>query len=221
VKAVRAFDPRAIAPPRGGAPFEPPEGFSAAPLDLEIGCGVGWHPIRYASLHPDRYLIAIERTREKFGKFAGRMARHPNVRNLLPVNADAVAWVTHCLRPERLSRCFLLYPNPYPKTASQRWFRMPFMARLLECLAPDGEIVLATNIESYSEEAREYATGPWGLRLASARVLGREDLPAARTHFEKKYLTRGERCFESVFVKPGHCQASSLGLRSLARSLKS
>ncbi len=43
------------------------------PLDIEIGCGVGMHPLLYASAHPERFLIAIEKTREKFGKFAKKI----------------------------------------------------------------------------------------------------------------------------------------------------
>ena len=69
------------------------------------------------------------------------------------------------------------------------------MARLLDCLRPDGEIILATNIRDYFEEAIEFATREWrldvvrkseivlaGILLGETILVG-EKLP--RTHFEK------------------------------------
>ncbi len=42
------------------------------PLDIEVGCGVGLHPIQYSLANPDRFLVALEHTREKFEKFHRR-----------------------------------------------------------------------------------------------------------------------------------------------------
>lgn len=196
---VRPFRADAVRAPRGSVPFRLPEGTPPdTPVDLEIGCGAGLHPIRYSRSHPDRYLIAIEHTRQKFARFAGRFAHHPQIKNLMPVHADAVAWVTHCLRPASISRCLLLYPNPNPKAPSKRWFRMPFMHRLLEVLKPGGEILLATNDQGYVREARDYASRVWGLQVVQALSFGAADVPggAPRTHFEKKYLERGQICHE-------------------------
>ena len=183
--------------------FERPSVFPAStPIDLEIGCGVGWHPIRYARENPDRFLIAIERTREKFESFARRLETHAPLPNLLAVHADAVNWVTHCLRPGQISRCFLLYPNPSPQNPSQRWIRMPFLDRLAEVLEPGGEIRLVTNLAGYFDELRSWAPRR-GLHLANEWVFDRHLVPEGlpRTHFEKKYLERGDRCFEGVLKR--------------------
>lgn len=201
---VRAFDPTSIEQPHGLNGFAWPAAFKdGAPWDLEIGCGVGWHPIKYALDHPKRRLIAIEHTREKFESFQGRVFNHPEITNLLPVHADAVRWVTHAIPAGSVDRIFLLYPNPEPKAANKRWLRMPFFQRLLETLAPGGTITVATNIESYLEEAVKYGVEVWGLEVLEQRRFTKAEAPAGtpRTHFEKKYLERGEMCFDVTFRK--------------------
>ncbi|RYZ76552.1 MAG: SAM-dependent methyltransferase [Proteobacteria bacterium] len=201
---IRAFDPSSIEQPHGLSGFAWPSTFKdGAPWDLEIGCGVGWHPIQYAKANKDRRLIAIEHTREKFEKFAGRVDRHPELSNILPVHADAMRWVTHAIPAESVDRVFLLYPNPEPKASNKRWLRMPFFQRLLEIMKPGATLTLATNIESYFQEALEYGQKAWGLELVETRSFKLEDeLPGLpRTHFEKKYLVRGETCFDVTFRK--------------------
>lgn len=199
---MREFRADLILPPRGfTGPFVRPPGFAA--LDVEIGCGVGWHPIQAAAADSARFRVAIERTREKFEKFARRFARHPELRNLLPVHADAVAWITHALTPGSVDRFLIPYPNPEPKNPQARWIRMPFFARLIETLAPAGEIVIYTNIESYAQEVCLHARTDWELEVRLEKAFRREDVTGYRTHFEKKFLERGEICHEIILGRRG------------------
>jgi tRNA (guanine-N7-)-methyltransferase len=181
-----------------------------AAIDLEIGCGVGMHPIQYALSQSTRALIAIEHTAEKFGKFEGRIRSHSEkghaLQNLIPVHQNAIDFVTRWVPQNSLDTVYLLYPNPHPKEkqANQRWLRMPFFGRLLETVRPGGRIVLATNVESYWVEANEFALLTWGLETESDRVFSAAKVPPhrGRTHFERKTLERGGVCFESVWRKP-------------------
>ena len=141
---VREFEAQYIKKPKDFKLFIPLK--QNMPIDLEIGCGVGWHPLVYAKKNPDRFLIAIERTAEKFEKFQRRFESHGKPENLLPVHADAVAWITHALGDDSCSRIMIPYPNPYPKNSAQRWVRMPFFRRLLQVLKPGGSIQILTNI---------------------------------------------------------------------------
>jgi tRNA (guanine-N7-)-methyltransferase len=174
------------------------------PLDIEIGCGVGWHPIQYAEQNTDRNLIAIEHTRAKFERFQSRVQRHPELTNLLPVHADAIRWVAHNIPASKIDRYFLLYPNPEPKAPNRRWLRSPFMHYLLETLKPGGELVLATNEIWYMEEACNWAENAWNLGRPKVRELSLKELKtfSPRTHFEKKYLEREQTCFDVTWVKP-------------------
>ena len=142
-KGIRAFREPQLpnrAPVRLADVVGDAAGDAAGPVDLEIGCGVGFHPIRYALAHPERRLVAIEHTHEKFMKFARRVENHraggESLTNLFPLHANAIGWVSRLEDRECFERIFLLYPNPHPKAkqANRRWFRMPFMARLLETL---------------------------------------------------------------------------------------
>lgn len=178
------------------------------PLDLEIGCGVGWHSIRYAEENPRRTLIAVEKTREKFGKFQARLERTRKkgiaLRNLVPIHGDAIAFVAHAIEERSLERIFLLYPNPSPKNPAERWFLMPFFGHLLTKLRDDGTLTVRTNEKKYFEEAIEAAEKLWKLEIVSRRSFTSEEVPPseARTHFEKKYLEVGETCYELILRKP-------------------
>jgi tRNA G46 methylase TrmB len=200
---MREFKKSLIAPPIGSTHFSDLKSnlfsnFQFTDIDLEIGAGVGWHSIQYARANPTRFLISIEHTRSKFTRFQARHAHHPELKNLLPIHADAIRWVTHCLEPASLSRCFILYPNPEPKAPNKRWLRMPFMRALLETLRADGKLTLATNEFSYFSEALEYGNIHWGLDFELIRAF---DSGKPRTHFEKKYLERGQPCFEFTATK--------------------
>jgi tRNA G46 methylase TrmB len=116
------------------------------PLDLEIGCGVGFHPIHYCQSHPDRFLIALERTRTKAHQFFKRIQNHALLmqtplqfesewelrwKNLWAIHADALFWCSAIQEKSVFDRIYLLYPNPEPKNKAQRWFRMPFFGFLM------------------------------------------------------------------------------------------
>ena len=202
---IRAFDPSRVPLPRSGTPA-PREGSGL--LDIEVGCGVGLHPIRYGQAHPGRLLIAIEHTPSRFEAFHRRLAHHPEIRNVQAIQADAVSWITHCVRPSSVDRYFFLYPNPYPKRTdlNKRWHAMPFFSQVLRTLKPGGTLTLATNEEFYFREALDYLTGPWGMTLVQAREHSNPESVegpggGARTHFEKKYLMRGQVCRDLVVRK--------------------
>jgi tRNA G46 methylase TrmB len=145
-------------------------------------------------------LIAIEHTRERFAKFARRLAHHEPLSNLRAVHANAISWIAHCVPPESVDRYWLLYPNPYPKARqrNQRWHAMPFARHLISTLKPGGELVLATNEGFYADEAeRDWALA--GLTFVSRGLVSRDVPP--RTHFERKYLERSQDCHELVFSR--------------------
>ena len=200
---IRAFNASRVPQPRSGTP-EPRSTTSA--LDIEVGCGAGLHPIRYAQANPGRLLIAIEHTPTRFELFQRRLKRHPEIRNVQAIQAEAVSWITHRVEPLSVDRYFFLYPNPYPKRTdlNKRWHAMPFFSQILKTLKRGGTFTLATNEEFYFSEALDYLMGPWGLILVQARELRGLDAlgGVARTHFEKKYLQRGEVCRDLVVRKP-------------------
>lgn len=193
---MRAFHPEKVPlPPDFRSLTLDPE----MPLDIEIGCGVGFHPLHYARANPRRQIIAFERTSEKFEKFLGRLKNHPALPNLHPIHGDAIPWIVHGVSPESVDQYFILYPNPYPKESQRnlRFYAMPAFVALLKTLKPEGILILATNEKFYADEAEESFVSDWGMKLEIREKYS----GTPRTHFEKKYLVRGEVCWNLIFQK--------------------
>lgn len=194
----RAFQPEKLSAPRD---FIMPniihDNKSAVPLILEIGAGKGKHALGFAAKNTDKHLIAIERTRNKFDAFA-KLAVLQDSPNLTAIHADAIAWIVHAIKPNSVSQIFILYPNPEQHNPNQQWLNMPFFEFLLSRLQVGGEVVLVTNIEAYINNAEQQATEIWSLPNERYQVADNSQ----RTHFEIKYLARGEVCWELIMRKP-------------------
>ncbi len=169
---------------------------------LEIGAGKGKHAIQFACDNPNTRIIAIERTANKFQDFAKSVKQYQQnaqqLDNLYPVHADAIAWTVFALPAQSLSQIFLLYPNPEPHNRNQQWLNMPYFEFLLSRLQAGGTITLASNIIDYLDHAEQQAVDVWRLPTARTEI----DADSQRTHFEIKYLARGESCQQLVMTKP-------------------
>lgn len=175
---------------------------NSRPLIVEIGAGKGMHACLYAKNNPEHDLIAIERTQNKFTAFNNLVQSVSNevvnLDNILAVHADAIPYCVHALPVQSVDVFYLLYPNPEPKNPNQQWLNMPFFEFLLSRLKPKGKVILASNIEEYIDNAYQQAVDTWCLATQ------REEVPieSKRTHFEIKYLARGETCWELEMIKP-------------------
>ena len=195
---TRAFQPTKLSPPRNFIiPTIIKENKDNLPLILEIGAGKGKHALSFAMSNSDKHLIAIERTRNKFDAFA-KLATLQSSPNLDAIHADAIAWIVHAIAPKSVAKIFILYPNPEQHNPNQQWLNMPFFEFLLSRLQDDGEVVLVTNIEAYMDSAEQQAIKTWSLPSVRSQV----PIDSQRTHFEVKYLARGETCWELSMHKP-------------------
>ena len=188
---IRRFQPQYLSVPRD---------FTAIPnaaINLEIGAGKGKHAALFATQHPEQQLVAIERTRTKFQVLA-QLQQQLQLPNLLPIHADVIPWMVHALYPQQVERLFILYPNPEPHNPAQRWLNMPFFEYVLSRLKDGAQIVLASNIGDYINEAQQQLQQVWHLPYQLHNV----PQDSARTHFEIKYLARGENCQQLTISKP-------------------
>lgn len=201
---IRAFRAEKVPFPRGFESFRFPR--DEKRIAIEIGAGAGWHAIQYAKEHPETLLFAIEQTHDRFEKLASRAKRHAELSRLVPVHANAIGWVTHLVPRASIDEYLLLYPNPNPKESqrNKRWHWHPFFAKLIETLKPNGTLTLATNERFYADEAKEVISKQWGMRLDRFEEVSLRTHSAysPRTHFEKKYLERGETVFDLKFSLP-------------------
>ena len=192
----RAFQPQRLSAPRD---FSMPAAVlkPESSLVLEIGAGKGKHALSFAMQNPDKHLIAIERTRNKFDVFE-KMAAQQNSANLTTIHADAIAWIVHAIAPNSIDSIYILYPNPEQHNPNQQWLNMPFFEFLLSRLQVGGEIILATNIETYMDNAKQQANEIWRLPNTRSQVAS----SSHRTHVEVKYLARQETCWQLSMTKP-------------------
>lgn len=187
----RIFNNHAIHAPRDFVPI------TNTPICLEIGAGKGKHAAMFAEQNPNKTLIAIERTHEKYHAFS-KLAEQKHLPNLHAIHADAIAWAVFALYPKQIQTCFILYPNPEPKNKNQRFLNMPFFEFLLSRMADNGQIIIASNIAEYITEAEQLLDEVWCLPYMKRQI----QTTSARTHFEIKYLSRGELCQEIIITKP-------------------
>lgn len=173
------------------------QSISPEPVCVEVGAGKGKHALLFSKNNPDTQLIAIERTREKFLAMQKQHAVEGQT-NLQTVHADALPWIVHALYPQQVEQFFILYPNPEPHNPAQRWVNMPFFEFLLSRLKTGGTITLASNIPAYIEEAETQVRELWKLPFVKEVIAA----DSARTHFEIKYLERGELCQQLIISKP-------------------
>lgn len=173
------------------------------PIDIEIGCGVGLHPILYCQSNKDRQLIAIEHTKTKFDKFQRRVNSH-QLENLWPVHANAISYISKHFKENSVDRFIFMYPNPNPKrsAANKRWYNMPFMEHLIGCLKPQGQLLMATNEYWYIKEAYEALSHY--LVMGPIEKITKSKTHKPRTHFEKKYLLSGQTCWQIEATAPKH-----------------
>ena len=136
-------------------PARNPLALPPVPHWLEVGFGGGEHLVRMAAANPGARLIGAEPFVNGIAMCLGKLratplanvAIHPgDVRDLLDV-----------LPPGSIGRVFLNYPDPWPKARHhRRRFVTPgYLAPLARACAPGAEFRIATDIESYAEQARE------------------------------------------------------------------
>lgn len=193
----RAFQPEKLSAPRNFSIPAIIQSDNKPSLVLEIGAGKGKHALSFAAENPDKHLIAIERTRNKFEAFT-KLFNQQSLDNLTSVHADAIAWTVHAIAPNSIATIYILYPNPEQHNPNQQWLNMPFFEFLLSRLQARGEIILATNIEAYMDNAEQQASNIWQLHY-NRRLVAAD---SQRTHFEVKYLARGESCWQLTMTKP-------------------
>ena len=161
------------------------------PLILDSGCGTGRSSVQLARRYPQALVLGLDQS-------AHRLARAPRrfdiPDNVLLLRTDCGGfWRLAEQAGWRPWRHYLLYPNPWPKSAhlKRRWHGHPVFPHLL---ALGGTLVLRTNWALY---AREMAAA---LALAGrAATLGEPDVGASPlTDFEDKYRNSGQRLWELV-----------------------
>ncbi len=127
-------------------------------LWMEIGFGGGEHLAAQAQAHPEIGFVGCE----PFINGVASLLAHVDTQKLnnIRVYPDDARHVLDALPEGSLARCFVLFADPWPKKrhASRRFIGAENLDRLARVLRPDGELYLATDVESLAAWMRERAS---------------------------------------------------------------
>ena len=139
----------------GRLPLDTKAVFGEKPLWLEIGFGGGEHLVHMAALYPDVALIGCEPYVNGIAMLLGKI-RTAEVTNLA-IHPGDVRELFDVLPTACLQKCFLNYPDPWPKARHhRRRFVTPgYLNALARVMAPGAELRVATDIADYVRQTLE------------------------------------------------------------------
>ena len=187
---------------------------------LEIGFGAGEHLLWQAQNHPHIGMIGVEPYVSGMAKLLSRIdplalsggegrgegavSPHPRPQNIRLYSEDARD-VIAALPDASLSRVFLLFPDPWPKTRhhKRRFVQMEMLDQLARVMRQGAEFRFGTDDHSYLlwslERLSAHASFSWLARSASDWNTRPADWPPTR--YEGKAIAVGRPCTYLRFMR--------------------
>jgi tRNA (guanine-N7-)-methyltransferase len=172
-------------------------------LVVDLGFGRGEFLLKLAEERRDTAFLGVEYSFKRVLKLARRLARS-DLDNVRLVEATAQQVVGEWL-PDAVVDCFWInFPDPWPKKRHhrRRLMQPTFVRELVRCLAPWGELQVATDHEGYAEHIAEVLEAEPGLcnRLAPARFLPEvDDRPP--TAYELEWRAEGRSFYFFTYAR--------------------
>jgi tRNA (guanine-N7-)-methyltransferase len=157
-------------------------------LILDSCCGVGESTVNIARAHPKARIIGIDKSALRTDK---HQAYASALQNYIVLRADLNDFLRLLvIHNKKLTRHYLLYPNPYPKSAhlQRRWYAT---SALKDILKLGGQLEVRSNWQLYVQE--------FSAALAVANVdsqVGIFESDKAITPFERKYWQSGQSSWQ-------------------------
>ena len=173
----------------------------AAPLQLEIGCGMGDAVVAMAAAQPEHDFLAVDVHTPGLGNVL-RMAERTGLTNVRAACGDALDLLRSQLTSDSVEAVHVYFPDPWPKARhhKRRIVRSHVVALVADRLRTGGSLHCATDWAEYAEEMLAVLTAePW-LRN---RHQGFAPRPTHRpvTKFEARAVREGREVFDLSFVK--------------------
>jgi tRNA (guanine-N7-)-methyltransferase len=126
----------------------------SASLVWEIGAGHGHFLTAYAAEHPQELCIGIDLIKERVER-AMRKRDRAQLAQLHFIQAEARLFLETLPPDARISRVFILFPDPWPKTRhhKNRIIQAAFLTELRRKMLPGAHLHFRTDHEPYFSEA--------------------------------------------------------------------
>ena len=164
--------------------------------ELEIGCGDGGFLLEWATRHPDRNFLGVERLLGRVRKLSKR-AQRADLTNLSLLRIEA-RYVLEYLLPEHAFEAVHIYfPDPWPKDkhARHRLINADFPPLARRILATNGIIYLRTDDPPYFAQMEETFQGLADFQEEETPA----ELMALTTEFERQWLAEGKHTHYAAY----------------------
>ena len=159
------------------------------PLIFDSCCGVGESTAKIASAYPESIVVGLDKSAVRLNK---HLYYAEAQKNYLVVRADVNDfWRLARQAGWSLHKHFLLYPNPYPKSAQvqKRWHASPAMPDLVML---GGTLQVRSNWQLYVREFQA-ALNLYDRQSQLGEIIQNNPIT---TPFERKYKGSGQTCWQ-------------------------
>ena len=166
------------------------------PLEVELGSGDGSFLVNYATLHPERNFLGVERLLGRLRKL-DRKGRRAGLTNLRGVRIESAYFLEYLLPHHSTAALHIYFPDPWPKRKHRRHRlineRFPALAR--QALAPGGVVCMRTDDEDYFAQMRSVFDASPMFRLIETPA----ELAALLTDFEREFHALGVQTLRAAY----------------------
>ena len=161
----------------------------AHPAELEIGCGDGGFLLEWATRHPKKNFIGVERLLGRIRKL-DKKGRRAGLTNLRLLRFEARYLLRYLLPDHAFDAVHIYFPDPWPKDKHRRHRligeHFPELARRI--LLPNGIVHLRTDDPAYFKQIQESFLPAKYFSVTETPV----ELVNVTTEFERQWNEEGK-----------------------------
>ena len=176
--------------------FDPDQMYlNRAPWVVEIGFGNGQHLASMAVENREKNYLGIEVYRPGIGSLLITAARF-GLSNLKVSQQDAVVVMNAAIPNNALAEIYIICPDPWPKRRhhKRRLLQTAFVKRLYDCLASQGQLIIATDHANYAQHIQQLMHEFTAFKSRNCPSTTRDRIT------NTKYAQRGARLNHSLWI---------------------